>query len=158
MKKLLSLLCASALSFSLVFPVSASEKQYLQTFSDVPTSHWAFRFIAELVERGAISGYPDGKFYPDKTVTREEFSKIMVTAARLATPPAHVSSFADVPLSRWSSPFIEAAKSYITPQQNEGLFYFNPSAEALREDMAAAVVRLKGYDSRLANLDTINNM
>lgn len=134
------------------------EKAYRQTFTDVPTTHWAFRFIAELVERGAISGYPDGKFYPDKTVTREEFAKIMIAAAGLTATPAAVSSYADVPLTYWSSPFVETAKPYMTAYQNGDRLHFKPTAGALREDMAVAVVRLKGYDTRLADLSMINTM
>lgn len=138
--------------------VNPEEKVYQQTFTDVPTTHWAFRFIAELVERGAISGYPDGKFYPDKTVTREEFAKIMVAAAGLTAVPAQASSYADVPLTYWSSPFVETAKPYMTAYQNGGQLYFKPTAGALREDMAVAVVRLKGYDARLADLSMIRTM
>ena len=135
-----------------------NEKTYTQTFSDVPETHWAFEYIEEMVERGAISGYPDGKFYPSKIVTREEFAKIMVVAAGLTATPAKASSYADVPLTRWSSPFIETAKPYMTAYQSGGQLYFKPSDGALREDMAVAVVMLKGYDTRLADLSMINTM
>lgn len=77
MKKSLAILCALALCLGLATPAFAGvvdygaeikleEKTYTQTFSDVPESHWVFRYIAELVERGAINGYPDGKFYPQQ--------------------------------------------------------------------------------------------
>ena len=91
-----------------------NQKIYTQRFSDVPTNHWAFQYVGDLVERRAINGYPDGKFYPDKTVTREEFAKIMVVAAGLKAQPAQASSYLDVPLDYWASPFIETAKPYMT--------------------------------------------
>ena len=49
---------------------TTGERTYQQIFSDVPETHWAFQFIAELNERKAISGYPDGRFYPKNTVRR----------------------------------------------------------------------------------------
>lgn len=93
---------------------SLGETTYDQSFSDIPPEHWAFTYIEELAKQGAINGYPDGKFYPDKTVTREEFAKIMVVAAGLTASPAVVSSYADVPLTYWASPFIETARPYMT--------------------------------------------
>lgn len=38
-------------------------------FSDVPESHWANAFIAKVASLGIISGYADGTFRPDNTVT-----------------------------------------------------------------------------------------
>lgn len=135
------------------------EKVYAQNFADVPTDHWAFQYIAELVERGAINGYPDGNFYPNETVTRDQFAKIMVKAAGLTAAPASSSSFADVPLTHWASPFVETAKAYMTAYKSaSGQLLFKPNEGALREDIAVAVVMLKGYDTRLADLSLLNVM
>ena len=39
-------------------------------FPDVKPSHWASSYINMAAKgRGIISGYPDGSFYPDRTVT-----------------------------------------------------------------------------------------
>ena len=62
---------------------NAPDKVYRQIFTDVPKDHWAFSYISEMSERGVLSGYPDGKFYPESQVTRAEFAKIMTTAAGL---------------------------------------------------------------------------
>ena len=167
MKKAVALLCALVLAIGLVVPAFAvdygaelnpNEKQYTQSFSDVPTNHWAFKYIAELVDRKAINGYPDGRFYPDRIVNREEFSKIMVVAAGLNPTPVYTSSFVDVPVSYWASPFIETAKPYMTAYQSYGGMAFKPTDGALREDMAVAVVMLKGYDARLADVSLLHAM
>lgn len=170
MKKLLSLLCAAALLLGLGASALAAvvdygaelnpnEKVYGQTFHDVPKNHWCFKMIEELVERGAINGYPDGNFYPNNTVTRQEFAKIMVVAAGEPVYPASNVSFADVPLNHWANPFIEAAKPYMTAYENrQGNRTFKPEAGALREDMAVAVVKLRGYDARLADLSMLTTM
>jgi hypothetical protein len=34
----------------------------VSAFKDLPQEHWAYPFIAELVEKGIISGYEDGTF------------------------------------------------------------------------------------------------
>ena len=41
-------------------------------FSDVDENHWAYRFISLAEHLGWISGYPDGTFRPDQTITRAE--------------------------------------------------------------------------------------
>ncbi|MCL1808990.1 MAG: S-layer homology domain-containing protein [Clostridiales bacterium] len=40
--------------------------------------HWAERFIAELSERGAISGMPDGNFQPNEKITFPQFVTIII--------------------------------------------------------------------------------
>jgi hypothetical protein len=47
-------------------------------FSDLPESHWAYRAVYALVDRGGISGYKDGTFKPSGTITIAEFLKIVV--------------------------------------------------------------------------------
>ncbi len=54
-----------------------------QQFPDVPTSHWAFASIENLVAEYLVSGYPDGTFLPDQSVTRAEFA---VFLARVLEP------------------------------------------------------------------------
>lgn len=165
-RKILAMLLTLALSLSLctAYAVNYGDelnpdgKTYTQTFTDVSTKHWAFQYIAELVERGAINGYPDGKFYPDNIVTRQEFAKIMVAAAGLTATPAKQSSYADVPLTHWASPFVETSKPYMTAYKTAAGLSFRPSEGALREDIAVAVVKLKGYDTRLADLSLLTTM
>ena len=47
-------------------------------FPDVPKSHWAYEAIQRLSALGIISGYPDGTFRPNASVTRAELA-CMVT-------------------------------------------------------------------------------
>lgn len=153
-----SLAVALALLLSLCSSGFAAGKAPVQHFSDVPSTHWAYDCIEELVSCGAISGYPDGKFYPEKTVTREEFAKIMVMAAGLVPLPAGESSYADVALSHWSSPYIETARPYMTAYRSMGQLWFYPFSGALREDMAVAVVKLRGFDPAKADLSLLSTM
>lgn len=44
------------------------------------TTHWAKDPIEHLMSLGAINGYPDQTFKPDRTMTRAEFTKILLGA------------------------------------------------------------------------------
>lgn len=46
-------------------------------FSDVPADYWASAYIAELVRRNIIGGFPDGTYQPNKPITRAEFAGIV---------------------------------------------------------------------------------
>lgn len=48
--------------------LESSEKR----FADVSENHWAYREILSAAEKGWISGYSDGTFHPDGTLTRAE--------------------------------------------------------------------------------------
>lgn len=130
------------------------------TFTDLPSTHWAYNYIAEMVNRKVISGYPDGKFRPNNTITRAEFAKIMVTASGITPKKVNYSSFSDIPATNWASPFVESVKDYMTGYRTaDGQYIFNPSAPATHEDVAVALVKLKGYDAnRLPDQSTIEAM
>ena len=46
-------------------------------FPDVSINHGASGYIQGMVDQGIISGYPDGKFYPDRTLTRGEMALLI---------------------------------------------------------------------------------
>lgn len=58
-------------SFS-VKDIEEKSENVKMSFSDVPESHPNYKAIKYLVEKGVISGYPDGTFKPDAVVSRAE--------------------------------------------------------------------------------------
>ncbi|KAA8787601.1 S-layer homology domain-containing protein [Paenibacillus amylolyticus] len=52
------------------------------TFQDA-ASHWASKDILSAAKIGIINGYPDGRFKPDASITRAEFSALLVKAFAL---------------------------------------------------------------------------
>lgn len=48
-------------------------------FSDVPTAHESAPAITFLKDKKVVAGYKDGSFKPDRTITRAEFVKILIT-------------------------------------------------------------------------------
>lgn len=49
-------------------------------FSDVPVSHWGNGYVVKAVKIGFVSGYGNGKFGPDDTVTYEQAVTMLVQA------------------------------------------------------------------------------
>ncbi|RAK19857.1 S-layer family protein [Anoxybacillus vitaminiphilus] len=48
-----------------------------RSFTDVPDSHWAYPYIQALAASGITTGYSDGSFRPDDTVTRAQFAAFL---------------------------------------------------------------------------------
>jgi hypothetical protein len=78
------------------------------TFSDVQ-NHWAQLSIVKLQERNLISGYPEGDFRPEGTITRAEFAAILLKAFPNAKPVRKPINFIDVPNTHWAYKAIQAA-------------------------------------------------
>lgn len=75
MKKILSLIFAAMFLF-----VFSAKPIFALTFSDLNASHWAYEQIMMLAEEDIINGYENGTYKPEKSVTRGEFLKLIMTA------------------------------------------------------------------------------
>jgi hypothetical protein len=53
------------------------------TFSDVGTSHWAYRYVEFVAESGIVGGYPDGSYHPAQVCTRAEAAVYLAKAFQL---------------------------------------------------------------------------
>ena len=51
-------------------------------FSDVNTSSWYAAYVEKAKKLGAINGYSDGTFGPNKSITRAESLKILLTLGK----------------------------------------------------------------------------
>jgi hypothetical protein len=128
-------------------------------FSDVPETHWAFKFINSMVEKKVLNGYPDGLFRPNREITRAEFSRIIMGAAGIEPKKVDATSFDDIVPSDWFAPFVESARDYLTGYlRADGKLVFKPQDLALREDITIAVVKLKGYDTKFADRSILEAM
>ncbi len=109
---------------------------FADSFSDI-SSHWAKANVEYMVDKEIISGYPDGTFRPDNTVTRAEFIKMLDATFGLTETAA--ISFSDVSNSQWYYPYIQqaAAQGYLL---NYGST-LNPNGELTREEAAALLAR-----------------
>jgi len=55
------------------------------SFSDVPKTHWAYKFVEAAVKAGFINGLGNGKFAPSSDVTTQDLSVMVVLALGLET-------------------------------------------------------------------------
>lgn len=151
-------MAAYAVDYSAEYPDKPTAN-YSQTFNDVPKSHWGFSYIGAMVQRGVLDGYPDGNFYPDNTVTRAEFAKIMMCVAKRPVYWPSYKYFQDVETDAWYAPYVHSAypflSGYVYGEDNR---YYMPDEPALREDIAVALVKLKGYDTAGADTSILTTM
>ena len=143
---------------STLFIVPILNAQAAKQFNDVPSTHWAYTCISDMTERGVVSGYPDGKFYPNNDVTRAEFARIMASASGIQISKPSGKDFEDVATNAWYAPYVHAAYPYLSGYSISGRNYYMPDTPAIREDIAVALVKLKGYSIENANESVLTTL
>ena len=103
-KKSLSALLALLLIFTCVIVAIPDEADASMSFSDLPSSHWAYESVKKMQEKGIIKGYPDGTFGPAKTVTYGEFIKMTIVALDGKDDVADIEN-----ATHWASKYYKAA-------------------------------------------------
>lgn len=113
-------------------------KTYPNTFTDVPSTHWAADYIGYMQQFGIVTGYTDGSFRPDAPVTRAEFAAI---ASRFEKLTEGSKSFTDVPDTYWAVRYINfaATRGWVTGY-SDGTF--KPENPITRAEVAAVTCRL----------------
>ena len=123
-----------------IFPISQTP-----TFSDVPASHPQFRYIQKLAERGVTTGCGNGRYCPDRLITRGELAVFLIRAGARVGPGAVIPHpakpfFRDVPEG---APFF----AYIQKLRQWGATSgctatdFCPSGSVTREQASILLVR-----------------
>jgi len=114
------------------------------TFPDVPTDHWAFKYVEYAVNNGVTGGYPDGAYQPTVTVTRDQMAVFVARAlaggdSLVPTGPA-TATFPDVPTTHWAFKYVEYIKSQsVTGGYPDGTY--RPTLGVTRDQMAVYVQR-----------------
>jgi hypothetical protein len=109
-------------------------------FGDI-AGHWAEAWIEELYDEGLTSGYPDGTYRPENSVTRAEMAVFLLKAKHGSgfIPPAPSDgSFSDV-AGHWAEAWIEQLKAEgITSGYPDGTY--RPQNPVTRAEMAVFLV------------------
>lgn len=142
-------LCLTLLPF-----VGMSQATTVSPFTDVPTSHWALPHIVKMEARGIISGYGNGIFKPESTVTQLEATTMAIRAmgledeAKKATNAHLYNSIYQLPTS-WNAAGIVsvAIDKKIIDSDN-----FLPSTAASRAWVAQLIVRMMEAEDELPNV------
>lgn len=85
-----------------------------QVFSDLPLTHWAARYIEAVYRAGIMSGTGDGKFEPERPISRAELAAAMVKmrvaeTARFPKGTVLAVEFADLEPQHWAFDLIRTA-------------------------------------------------
>ena len=109
------------------------------TFHDMGSAPWAVDFVQGLAVRGIVSGAGENMFLPDKNVTREEFTKMIIGAFGLLDTSAS-TQLSDVPSDAWYYPYIASAQK-LGIVNGIGDNLFGVGTPITRQDMAVIAVR-----------------
>lgn len=80
-----------------------------KSFTDVPDTHWAVKYINFAATRGWVTGYEDGSFKPEHSITRAEVAAVTCRLLERSADQTYIRShigelrtFADVTESHWA--------------------------------------------------------
>lgn len=127
--------------FSLVLAISlVFYPSICSGFLDLSPDHWAGEIIENLSALGILSGYPDGTFRPENSITRAGLAKIAALAFEIPTASPSASRFQDVSGDFWGALFIEAcASAGLIRGYPDGTF--RPEERVSREVAVTIIVR-----------------
>ncbi|AFY65445.1 family 10 glycosylhydrolase [Geitlerinema sp. PCC 7407] len=95
-------------ALSLLGAIAAPPALAQSQFADL-SGHWGQACISQLAQKNILSGYPDGTFKPNATVTRAEFAAMVRRAFPNAANTRSASAFSDVGRSYWAHDAIQSA-------------------------------------------------
>ena len=114
------------------------------SFSDVPTTHWAYKYVEYAVDEGVVGGYAGGTYRPTLAVTRDMMAVFMARAmcggdASVPTGPP-TAYFPDVPTTHWAFRYVEYIRGEgVTGGYGDGTY--RPALVVDRASMAVYVQR-----------------
>ena len=117
-------------------------------FADVKPKSSHYDAILALHEKDIISGFPDGTFRPNESVTRGQAAKMIVKAFDLAVLDPKNPNFSDVPTTHEYLPYIATLKSLgIISGYEDGTFAVDaPVTRAQMAKMISLAINLSPSD------------
>ena len=146
MKKLLSSLLAAALTAGLLVPSAGAVDT---GFSDVPAESALAGEVRKAVDYGLMNGYDNDTFGYGDSMTRAQFTAVLVRMMGWDTVTPQTPTYTDVPASHTWYGVIETAAAHDVANDGGA---FRPSDPVTRGEMAELLVRalgLKGATERL---------
>jgi|GEM_PF-1140763 len=134
MKKHIIFLLVIVIAFTPIQFVSAGNKN----FYDVQPGQWFYNDIQRLVAIGGISGFGDGSFRPQNTITRAEIITLLINSLKVQTVSGE--QFDDT-ANHWSKEYISTAISNNIIIKDEYGRNFKPDAPVTRIEIAYMLLR-----------------
>lgn len=141
MKRPLEIILVACLVVSLLAGSAYAVNRY---FEDAK-GHWAEEAIQILMDKGVISGYPDGLVHPDAIITRGEFAALIARTMELPEPDESEVTihFTDI-AGHWSEQHVEALIIAGIIQKDDFGTKFLPDEPITRMEMIRMLVRTIG--------------
>ena len=118
-------------------------------FTDVPQSFWGYEPIQKAAQLGLVNGVGEGRFAPERKLTRAEFVTMLW---RLAGQPAAgtKADFTDVPAEIWYRAGLDwaAEKGYVTGNGGR----FKPEDQITRQEAVTILFRYSGGQSGMETM------
>ena len=137
------------LEFSLPGNGSYAVLEYRADFADL-AGHWAARDVQVMSARHIAAGVGEGRFEPDRAITRAEFTSLLQRVLGLPAAGA-TAGFSDVPADAWYAPAVAAAvRAGLVHGYEDSTF--KPDNPVTRAEMAAMLgnaLALKGLAVKL---------
>jgi len=113
-----------------------------RNFTDVNAGDWHASYVGWGVDNGIITGYNDGTFRPDNSVSRQELAVMLVRLMNfqnfnITEDKSVIAAFGDLKsIGSWARPQVEALRltGIINGDENG---HFNPKKPATRAEVAA---------------------
>ncbi|MCD7947621.1 MAG: InlB B-repeat-containing protein [Oscillospiraceae bacterium] len=124
------------------------------SFSDVSSSAWYSLAVGTLTDLGILTGYPDGTFRPNQSITRAEFAAIAAQFDSLTLTSG--TAFSDVPESHWAAQYINSAyvKGWVSGYSD---YSFQPEHGITRAEMVTVVNKMLSRAIDAEALATVEN-
>lgn len=125
-------------------------RHYNAGLSDIRPGDWYANTVGYAVQRGIVSGYPDGSFKPNKPITRAEFAAIASRFDALAQ--GNAIAFSDLAPSHWGYNAIRSAatKGWISGYPDNT---FRPEQAITRAEVTAITNRMLNRHADLYWID-----
>ena len=129
------------LSAALMLAILAMPASGAAGFDDVPNGAWYTAAVKDLVSKGIMSGKGNGRFEPNGSMTRAEFTTMLARTALSEEELKEYNyqgSFSDVGRGNWANKYINWANDNGIVSGSGGKF--NPGKMITRQDMAVMLV------------------
>jgi hypothetical protein len=111
----------------------------LQTFADLDEDQWSRQPVEYFATLGLVTGFPDGRFDPNGSVTRAQMAEMILN---LSTKTSQVKgyNFPDLPIDHWAYPgIIDAVTKKIVTGYPDGTFH--PDIKVTRMEALTMISR-----------------
>lgn len=125
------------------------------SFSDTE-NHWAQSFVDLAAAKGLVEGIGNGKYAPDKKVTRAEFATLLVRSLGRGISEAGSVAYVDVKPEAWYADAVAQAKELGLLDLVSGAS-FHPDQPLTREEMASMLAAVVALDKRPTATKEVNS-